>query len=479
MKFAKIDLLTLLISLFIFSSCEKKSTIGLQIDPNAAVQGALIDTLTITSRTEKDRDGYTYTQGNGLARYALGYLNDPILGSTESSLAIAVNLPNDAYNFGTNPVLDSAVLVLNYGGEFYGDSTANYSIDVHQLSNTLSKEEAYLSNKQYAYQNTILGTYQGKLFPSTPLKIQGIVAGAPDTVAKVIPQMRIRLDNNFVSNQIVRLAPADVKYNAYFQNSFKGLNVQIKPSSKPGIQNGAMVFFNTSSEATSGLFLYYKKQNDNDANRKDTVAVSFPINTKANAVAASISHSYSPVVQNQLSQPNVQFSQTYLQPMAGLRTKVNIPYLNKLKTQLGKIVINKAELVIELANASDVNPFKAAPRLALYRNDIAGQRKNLPDNDIGDGYMYRGDPRATPSAFGGYFDSVNKRYVFVVTSYIQDLLDGKTTDFGTYLSVTPNSSFDYNNNFSTASRAIIGAFKKNPGSSDKIVKLNLYYSKIQ
>ena len=52
MKFIKLDLLTLLISLFLFASCESTSTIGLEVDPSAAVQGNLIDTLTINSRTQ-------------------------------------------------------------------------------------------------------------------------------------------------------------------------------------------------------------------------------------------------------------------------------------------------------------------------------------------------------------------------------------------------------------------------------------------
>ena len=143
------------------------------------------------------------------------------------------------------------------------------------------------------------------------------------------------------------------------------------------------------------------------------------------------------------------------------------------------MVINKAELIIDLSAGTDVAPFKPAPRLALYRYDIAGQRKNIPDNDIGTSYNYAGDPRAKePTVFGGYFDSVNKRYVFVVTAYIQDLLDGKTEDYGTYLAVTPAATFEYTPSFSVASRAVVGSFKKNPVAGDNTMKLNIYYTKI-
>lgn len=476
MKFLKIDLLTMLISLFIFSSCEKNSTIGLEIDPSGVVQGALVDTLTIKTNTIRDDDGATYALRSGLTRYALGYLKDPIIGTTESALAMSVNLPNDAYDFGTNPLLDSAVLVLNYAGEFYGDSTANYTFDVQQLKNNLSKEDTYLSSKDFDNESQVLGSYNAKLFPNTPLKVLDVIAGATDTIATVKPQIRIKLNNSFINNNIIALPPSTMKYNASFQNSFKGLKLQVNTTNKATLQKGAIMFFNATSAANTGLYLYYRKTNDTDPTRTDTLSVKFPIATEQNAVAASIKHTYTPAVQTQLNDPSTQYAVTYLQPLAGLRNKVAIPYLKNLKNNLGKIIINKAELVIDLSSGTDIDPFKPAPRLSLYRYDIAGLRKNLPDNN--DGYSTPGDPRANSSAFGGYFDSINKRYVFVITSYIQDLLDGKTQDYGTFLSITPTSTFDYTNTFNSASRAVIGSYKKNPIAGDNLIKLNLYYTKI-
>lgn len=484
MRFLKLDLLTLLISLFLFASCERTSTIGLEVDPTSAIQGDLIDTATVTSRTVQD----DVTATSSLARYPFGYINDPLLGTTESSLALSVNLPNESYDFGTAAVLDSAVLVMNFGGEFYGDSTANYSIDVHQLTNNLAKENSYLSNRTYPYQSTLLANYSGKIFPNTPYKVTDVLTGAPDTLMTVTPQIRLKLDNSFITNNVLLLPPSHLKYNSYFQNEFKGLHVQIRPSTQAAMGNGGLMFFNfastTTSTSTSGLVLYYRKQNATTATETDTVSVNFPISTNSSPVAASVTHNYSTVVQNQLgADPKIQFATTYLKPLGGLRNKLAFPYLKKLKAEVGKMVINKAELVIDLSSGTDVAPFKVAPRLALYRYDIAEQRKNLPDNDAGDGYTYYGDLRANASAFGGYFDSVKKRYVFNVTAYIQDLLDDKTEDYGTFLSVIPSSAtttsyFAQATSFGTASRAVIGSFKKNPTAGDNLIKLNIYYTKI-
>ena len=479
MKFLKLDLLTLLISLFLFASCENTSTIGLEVDPTGTVQGNLIDTTTITSRTVADDAVPTYFSGNGLSAYPLGFLKDPLLGETESSIALSVNLPVDGYSFGTDPVLDSAVLVMNYGKEFYGDSTINYNIDVHQLSRNLNKEASYLSTNTYPYESPILTSYTGKILPNTRFKVKDVITGAPDTMKVVTPQLRFRLDPDFVTDNIMSLPVLTMKFNAYFQAAFKGLQVQIKPSSKAGITNGGMAFLDLGNSASSGLVLYYRRKNANNVALKDTVSVNFPVAVGAGAVAASVKHNYSAAVQAQLSAPNAQQSVTYLQPLGGLRNKLAFPYLKKLKTEVGKMVVNKAELVIDLSTGTDVAPFKAAPRLALYRYDIAGQRRNVPDNDGGDGVSSGGDRRANPSAFGGYFDSINKRYVFIVTAYVQDLIDEKTENYGTFLAVTPLAGFQITSPFNVGARAVVGSFKKTPVAGDKVMKLNIYYTKIE
>jgi uncharacterized lipoprotein YajG len=54
MKFYKIDLLTLLIGLFLFASCKSSNTIGLDVDPETAVSGELIDSVTIRTQTLLD-----------------------------------------------------------------------------------------------------------------------------------------------------------------------------------------------------------------------------------------------------------------------------------------------------------------------------------------------------------------------------------------------------------------------------------------
>jgi hypothetical protein len=468
MKFIKLDLLTLLISLFLFASCENTSTIGLQIDPSNAVQGALIDTLTITSRTIPE----DIATSIGAARYPMGYLKDPVFGTTEASMALCVSLPYGGYNFGSTPVVDSAVLVLNYGGQFYGDSTATYSVEVRQLDINIARETSFPSNRNYTFYPTVLGSKTGKLYPTTRYKVTDVVAGKADTLRSVTPQLRVRLDKTFVQNFIANTNADNLRSNPIFTRYFNGLHVQINKTSSTG--NGGIAFFDF-NDVYSGLVIYYKRTNTATA-LLDTVAENFPIVAgAATPVVTTIKHDYTGTpVAVQLSNPTVQYPVTYLQPLSGLRNKITFPNLNKFATNVGKIVINKAELVIDLSAGSDLIPYGAAPRLSLYRSDIAERRQNLPDNNEEDPRNFTGHT----SAFGGYYNPTTRQYIFTVTEYIQDLLDKKTVDYGTFIAPTPSTEFEVYPSVGTAARAIIGSFKKTPAAGDNVMKLNIYYTKI-
>ena len=463
MKFIKIDLLTLLISLFLFASCENISTIGLEVDPNSTIEGTLVDTLTISSRTMMD----DATNTRNLARYPLGYLRDPIFGTTEAGIAMAVGVPNTSFSFGTTPTLDSAVLVLNYSSEFYGDSTQVYTINVNQLINNLQTEESFLSNKVYPTNNQIIGTRIGRLFPTSKYKVTEIVTGNKDTLKSVTPQIRIKLDNAYITNTILGLSESLLKSDAIFKNLFKGLQVQVSNPSG----NGAMMFFDLGT-TNSNLSLYYKKSNNTITPAKvDTVNVNFPLGNSSHAVAATVKHNYvGTAIETQLNNPNQQYAVTYLQPLIGLKNKITFPSLEKFSANTGQIVVNKAELVVDLANGSDTKPFEAAPRLALYRYDIAEQRVFVEVNNN------------DPAAIGGYFDAIKRQYVFNVTAYIQNIISKKTKDYGTFIAPIPINAISElltSPSLGSAARSVIGAYKKNAVIGERTMRLNLYYTKVK
>src|SRR6476661_2339932 len=156
MKYIKQDLLTLLISLFVLSACNKNDQLGLDVSSEDQIELKLIDTATIRTTTVKEDTVIT----SGLGQHPLGLLRDPLIGDTESKLAMALNLPgSNTYTFGTSPVLDSAVLVLKYGDEFYGDSVnSHYTVEVRQLAEKYNTLNSYSNQKTWSANAAVIGS---------------------------------------------------------------------------------------------------------------------------------------------------------------------------------------------------------------------------------------------------------------------------------------------------------------------------------
>ncbi|GGI22923.1 DUF4270 family protein [Pedobacter mendelii] len=477
MKFTKQDLLTLLIGLFLFASCKNPNGVGLDVDPNSAIQGTLVNDQLVTSQTVKEPDMNTAT----LSQHPIGYMTDPIFGKTESSLGMTVWPTSLSYDFGTSPVLDSAILVLNVGTQFYGDTTSSrYSIDVYQLTSPIAN---YKASDAIPHSTTLLGNFNSRIFPNTPIKITDVVVGGKDTLRTVKAQIRIPLNKTFIQSTILSLPTTGTSTNDKFVQYFKGFYAQINKSSSTG--TGGIAFIDFAS-TNSYLQLVFKKTNTSSS--IDTVSTNFPINTSTGqTVTANITHDYTGTpVKTQLDNPGpitspTQYGVTYLQALDGVKTKISFPTLKSFTSTYGKVIVNKAELVVDLSTGTFDYPYLPAQRLSLYRWDIAEQNVNVPDHDqpgtTSSGSTYAGDSRAkSDGIFGGYYDSLKNRYIFNITAYVQDLIDGTKVDYGTFLAPTSLTAtpFDIGPSGSSAARAVIGSF----GNTTNRLKLNIYYTKV-
>ncbi|TCD27909.1 DUF4270 family protein [Pedobacter psychrodurus] len=478
MKFTKQDLLTLLIGLFLFASCKNPDGVGLDVDPATAITGTLV-VSPVKSQLVKEDAANTY----GLNRYPLGYMIDPDFGKTEAALALTVYPVSMSYDFGTAPVLDSAVLVLKIDTtstltKFYGDTVnSKYSIDVFQLTNKVAN---YKSSDEQAHNSTLLGNFTGKIAPNTKPKVFNIITGKPDTLRTVPAQIRIPLNKAFIQNAILNLGTAGTATDAKFLESFKGLYAQINKTSSTGV--GGIAFFNFSG-TDSYLQLVWKKTNSSSG--VDTTSVNFPVGklvsnasgsaTLISGVAANIKHDYTGTqVQTQIdvpapTDPTQQYNVTYLQGLAGVKTKLTFPQLASFTSTYGKAIINKAELVVEIGGTAPAYPFNAAQRLSLYRWDIAQQAADIPDYTT-----FSSSASGGAALFGGYFDSLKKRYIFIITNYVQGLIDKNVEDYGTFLAPTSYTDFQRTSSATSAERSIIGA----SNTTANKLKLNIYYTKI-
>jgi hypothetical protein len=458
MKFYRLDLLTLLISLFILNSCKNQDTIGLGVINSNQVNGSLIDTSTIVVNTVPEDS----VQTNGLSHSALSYFKDPVFGITESNLAMDLNLPglgSYALPVGTITV-DSALLVIKYSGNsFYGDSLASrYKANVYQLKERIPSQLYYNTKTWSVDKTTLLGSKSFLARTSDSVQIITPVANGPDTLVKLSPQLRIPISTDFI-NKIIYNAPADqLKSNLVFKNNVKGLYVTLDQNQTgPG---GTVMF---ALDSAASVQIYYKHS---DGTVIDTGILVLPSVTHA----IEVKHTRSAAVQTELANTTTGRKTFYIQGLGGLRTKISFPYIkNIIKTIGGDVVVNRAELIITPMPGSTV-PFAPLPKLSLYRLDLAKQRQYVQDASPSDARSFG------QTILGGFYDKQQQQYHFVITAYIQDLMSGKSQDYGTYIGASILTQ-----------QPTIGATAEVDGrtlavgfdtASPYRIKLNLFYTKV-
>ena len=482
MKLQRIDLLTLLISLFILNGCKNPENIGLPLNASQALQTNLLDTVTINTVTMPD-DSVETSQTDG----ALAYYLDPIFGLTQADIATSVSLPgSSAFTLPatlSGIFIDSAVLVLPYKLGFSGDLSTSYNINVYQLSEPVIDSKAYFNTKQWQHQSTPLVSLNFSPKPTDSISIIDIVTGAPDTAKKVGPQLRIPINTNFIYQNFFNASTTQLSNNVIYQNAIKGLYITLSNTQLSSSHPGGSMFFDMTG-GTSEIEIYYHYTDTNAA--IDTIVTSLPLGTPH---AGYIKYGYQQTAANfkpvadittQIADHSAKasYNTLYLQGLAGLRGRISFPYLNNVTKNLGKIALNRADLEItpDTTRAS-YNLLPPVPRLTMYRWDIAHQRVEVPDASSADVRFI------SVGTFDGYYDpyQTHKAYHFIITGYIQDLMSGKLTDYGTFIAPTDTTgtyagteTINVSNTAQIGGRAVVGGSKNSPVK----MKLNLLYNKI-
>lgn len=469
MKFVKTDLLTLLISLFILSSCKKPDAVGLAIDPAQVINGTLLDTVSISTNTLRDDSVITSNLVNSSSVYIspLAYYKDPVFGITEANVAMSIGTPSaTAFSKPTGTVsVDSAVLVLRYTPHgFYGDTTSTkYQLNVYQLAEQPLNQN-YYNTKVWAYNPTLIGTRSFNARPSDSVKVLQIVTGKKDTIKKLQPQIRIPMSTAFVKNAILTTDSLKLIGSEAFKRYFKGLYLTFDKAQTTGGPGGNFYLMTDSCQ----LNIYYKSTSS--AGVIDTVVASFPASGN---FASQIKHDYTGTAIPAALGNTKSAGTIYLQGLAGLRVKIAFPSLATSVHQiLGNASLNRAELIVTPVAGTQIYPFLPAPRLTMYRYNIAKQRTLIPDANASDKRFIS----ILPYGFGGYYNTTKSEYHFIITGYIQDLIAGKTIDYGTFLAPADYynlKSIEYGTgSIQSAGRLVAGGDK----TSAYKMKLNIIYT---
>ncbi|MBL6658466.1 MAG: DUF4270 family protein [Flavobacteriales bacterium] len=362
------SLVTLLIA-----SCTDPQVIGLEVQPES-------DKISISSLDDSNPFSLTTKSADSVRTdeplvALLGNYESSNFKDVSASFSTQLLLSQNAVDFGSNPVLDSAVLNLVYSS-YYGDTTIEMGIKIEQLDEPIDFDSSYYSNEVLTASpfSTPL-EYSFLPRPNTRVFAEG------DTVG----QRSLKINVNQIGQMILDAGTDNLVDNLAFLSFFKGLKISTSDNISSSI-----LYFNL-KDAGSKLTIYYN----------DTLSYDLLIGSSA----ARINHFE--------TEENIDLDNLYgVQSMGGTELHLTFNNLSSLRQELENKVINQALISFSAENNSDLNP--SHPSLSLVRMDSTGTTYFL--SDILEGQAH----------FGGVLE--NNQYVFNISKYMLDLINGTYTD---------------------------------------------------
>jgi len=390
----KVFLLSAIFLLSILFSCKKDGKLSPDFD-NGNLSILFVDTFSIKSTV--DNDGASQT--DLISFQLLGVYHDPIFGVKSSSIYTNVGL-SGATDFGGDLIVDSLVLSLHIAN-YYGDNSSSITANVFELTTPLSSSTSYFSNTYSSVQNTLLGS--STFMPSNSDSLRVVITDP--TLLSAIQSDSFYVDNN------------------EFYTKFKGLYI-VSSDTAGGIpainQNtGAFALFDLNSSA-SKITIHYR----NGPTVKKTEDLN--LNTQVKTYARFINDYSGTDIEKHLNNNAAKnINRIYVSDMEGLRTKIEIPNITNL-TNDGAVSINKATITFTIETGTDASPNDVLEALTLSGIDSEGNAINLTDASEGAAH------------FEGVYNASTKSITFNISRHLQQIVNGKRTDYGMYL--TPNSA---------------------------------------
>lgn len=405
MKLIKNFLLLSAVSIVIFSfpSCSKSSLVGSDLLPvGDGFDIRYVDSFSVKLNTVKEDTLLTSAKTINLC----GKVNDPIFGQTVAGIYTQLRIGSVIPNF-KDAVLDSVVLSLTYLKDSVfvaGSLSSTQTWKVEELSEAVVYGNNYYSNKNFAIKGALVNNYAFKV------SYDSIKIDTHYSKTKLAPHLRIPLSNTF-GQALITPSDTTVFYTtAKFQDYFKGLYISPELLG----QNNLITRFNMRHSQTK-MTVYFRQ---NGALKSydflidaQTNNVNYFEHDRTNSVVFDASH---------------QDSLAYIQGMAGVLTKIELPTI----MNIGKVAINKAELVVTVADTTNRINFPLIPQLIVSYKNSSNQKVVI--EDVG----YAISVINSFTSFGGSpsTDGQFTQYSMNVTKHLQDMVNGKITEKNLYLS---------------------------------------------
>jgi len=391
-------------TLLFFSACEKREEIGLNLQD----EDDLLDIRTIELPIQMQTTRSDSVITSGLTVGLLGDMTDPTYGRSRSSIYTSVRLSALSPDLGTDPVIDSLVLVLEFDEDRtpYGTSElTEYS--VFRLEEAMSNDTTYYSNSTVPFEvQNLLHASESAFVPDPEEE----VSIGDDTLS---PQIRLRLDDLLGQELLDESLQEPSAFDGLedFAEFFNGFLIQAE---NLGAQ-GAIHFFDL-IDSDSRLELYYTNSEGSDL-------FTFSINSVSPRFL-HFEHDYSGTpIEAILADPTSGEMENHVQAMAGLSVQVDLDDIRTLG-DTGTQVINRVELILPADPSVNMDDTPDADRLfALYQNEDS-VLISVPD-------LFEGDAHS-----GGF--NVDSEYRINLTRFCQRVINDEIST--SRVVVIPNAS---------------------------------------
>ncbi|GEM_PF-717015 len=337
--------------LLTLNACQEATSIGNEIISGSnSLELVDSDTFEIIASSYRDDSVFTVAQPH----YIAGSLTDPVFGKTFAGIYFQPLPPANRILLGDDLVLDSIGLLLRYGG-IYGDPDYRPSFLVYRMRAPFFAVQ--FGGVYYEYSSFLVD-------PEPVGYIKKVKLRASDSSAIYIP-----LSRSLGEEILSQAGTPNFASKGAFASFLHGF--YLMPDTSDGFGRNMALFQMNSNGAK--LILYYR--NDHS----DSLSLSFVVDPTS-AVANAIKHQYSnPEIIGQINGNPPTANAVYLQGMAGLAAKIEIPSFEDLK----KAAINKAELIITVLPSEGDSLFKAPDRIVpRIKDDTSSTLRALPDDEF-------------------------------------------------------------------------------------------------
>lgn len=335
----------------------------------------------------------------------LGSIIDPVFGLTTAGFYTQLHISSNTPAL-DSAVVDSVVLLMEISG-FYGDTMTTQTFNVYELADSLKSYEthSYYSTSTVADKGVDLAqAFQTSPRPKTK-----------DTTGVAILRIPLSVD----AHEIVKRLSANSS-NDDLRRKLYGLCITAGNLT----MGGCILGIDLTDNSSTVMRVYYRDKED----LSKQLSYDFYV-TSDDTYFNAFTHDYtlgSSSFKQQVLEGDTSLGrqEIFVQPMAGVRTMIKMPNIDKWKVEEKEhILINEARLIMT-GVATDTAVFKSPASLALVMIDDDGTLITLPDVSEGSSY------------YGGTYNSATNTVMFRISEYMQNIVAGKKKNNGIWMSVS-------------------------------------------